>query len=249
MFNLDKAIRIAKYSEIIYKGYSDMCDILLGEEWQYFERQDTQAMGVIDRDNKDVYVIFRGTSSLEDLITDAKCTKVDTDFGGVHKGVFEAYQAVAKDTEGFVLKIIREHKDYKIWAGGHSLGAMSILLADRIVRHAGIGYISGVYTFGGMRIFDREGGDAYNQLLGDITYSVVYVSDHVPNFPYGYCRVGQRVYINTKNKIDDTGKEWNKEYFARIFDTLKNSLSFNAFKKPHSIENYCKKLIQGKKNE
>ncbi|MBU0647542.1 lipase family protein [Patescibacteria group bacterium] len=249
MFDIKKAIKIAQYSDIIYKEYGGDMEDALAElnihEYKYVARKDTQALIVVDKTKKELYIIFRGTSSLHDWITNANCKKIDTIHGGVHKGAYEAYEAVSGDIEKLIVEIIANHPDWKIWTGGHSLGAISILCAYNIWQHISKN-IAGVYIFGGMRIFDRKGSNEYNNSLGDKTYNVVYLSDHVPNFPYGYCRVGQRVYINAKGNIDVTEKEWKKEYFIRVFDTLRNAISFNAFRKPHGIENYLEKLMQGK---
>ncbi len=254
MFNIEKAIRIAKYSKMIYKGYSDMHDALFGIEWQYFEREDTQAMIVVDRDNKELYVIFRGTSSFEDWITDAKCKRIETVFGGVHKGVFEAYQAVMADIEGFVAKIFAENKGYAIWIGGHSLGGgLATWCANRISVTVGTKAIAGVYTFGSMKVFDKDGYWKYNHALGPQTYRIVHGCDMIPYHPYGwqgFGHVDDLVYIDTKDNIlvdEDGSKEGLKRMrWDKFCEGVKNACKFRLFREGHEMGRYIEALEQGK---
>ena len=257
MFNLEKAIRIAKYSEIIYKGYSDMCDIIGipdGGNWQYFDRKarDTQAMIVIDQKQKDMYIIFRGTTSPQDWLTDASCEKIDTVFGGVHKGIFEAYHTVLMDIEGVVSKLFSADNNYNVWTGGHSMGGgLATWCANRMSVIVGVKAIAGVYTFGSMKIFDGDGAEKYNRILGAQTYRIVHGCDMVTYLPTGkYHHVEDLVYIDTKDNIL-VDEEGSKEGLKRMMwdkfrEGIKNACTFQLFRKGHEMRRYVSSLEQGK---
>lgn len=84
----------------------------------WYDHKETQAFLALDSFR--LYLIFRGTKSLGDWITDGKYVKVDFPGGGrAHAGFTEAYlwvkEVIQRDLENFpeVPKVV----------GGHSLGA------------------------------------------------------------------------------------------------------------------------------
>lgn len=254
MFNQVKAIRIARLSEIIYKPYSDMIDALVGVEWYYFERKDTQAMIVVSRDAKELDIIFRGTSSLKDFATDANCKKIDTIFGGVHKGIYEAYGAVSKDIEDFVAGIFMGDDSYQIWIGGHSLGGgEATWCANKLSELVGVGAIAGVYTFGSMKVLDKDGCRKYNQILGAVTWRIVHGCDMVPYLPagwQGFGPVNDLVYIDTKDNIlideEDSTAGLKRMRWDKICEGAKNALKLRLFREGHDIGRYRYALEVGK---
>ena len=251
MFNLDKAVKIAKYSEIIYRGYSYAKDALFGIEWEFFERDDTQAMIVVDQAEKELYIVFRGTSSFKDWITNAQCKIVYSRIGGMHGGVYAAYQAVRDDIEKFVVKVFNDHKDYKIWICGHSLGgALATWCAYVMSLVVGIEAIAGVYTFGSMKVFDKDSCMEYNRILEEQTYRIVHGCDMVTYLPTGkYQHVEDLVYIDTKDNIL-VDEEGSKEGLKRMLwdkfrEGTKNACTFQLFRKGHEMKRYVSSLEHG----
>lgn len=80
-------------------------------------------------DDEMVHVIFRGTSSGKDVLTDLKAWKVKGEFSrGVHAGFLKAFQSVWGDLLVYVAKF------NKVVVTGHSLaGALSQLFASHTI--------------------------------------------------------------------------------------------------------------------
>lgn len=250
MFDIKIAIKIAKYSEIIYKGFSDMQDLLVGKDWQYFERKDTQAMIVHDGINKEIFIIYRGTTSLADWKTDAQTKKKYTQWGGISEGVLWAESATQNDIVRSLKFIYNDL--YKVYIGGHSLGGGLALRAALRVRDELKIPVAGVYTFGCPQIFDRDGRAEYNRLLGDCTYRLVHGLDMITFLPWQLhdTHVGVLSYIDKHNNIwaDELGHEEGRKRKRQeqFMDGCQNACTFGLFRVGHSMERYFEALGKGR---
>lgn len=140
-------------------------------------------------------VAFRGTSSVRDFLTDAKCRMVQGECGRVHRGFLSCLAAVSD----LVFSQLRGNTK-PILITGHSLGgALAMLFAewlDRTVR-TGIPF-EAVYTFGQPRVGNGAFANHYDHILGDRTFRFVFEEDlvaRVPGVLMGYRHTGQEVFI------------------------------------------------------
>jgi predicted lipase len=67
---------------------------------------------------QDVLVAFRGTADLHNWWTDLKCDFIHVREGRVHRGFYEAVQAVEQD----LVSRVGSPQETRLWVTGHSLG-------------------------------------------------------------------------------------------------------------------------------
>ena len=202
---LENAMTLADFSHLAYFGPAYVQKQL--KKWGYDAfrwaenaKTDTQAF-VAGKDNH-LVACFRGTSSKTDALVDTNFFKTDA-FGGrgrVHRGFNNALDSVwgqmkaAADALG---------PDKKLFVCGHSLGAALAQLAAH--RFALEGYpVAGVYVYGSPRVGNREFTDAYNELLGDITFLHINNKDIVTQIPpriLGFRHLGSGARIFDKGHV------------------------------------------------
>ncbi|KAL3909374.1 MAG: hypothetical protein SGARI_002627, partial [Bacillariaceae sp.] len=76
----------------------------------------------IDHENKSIVLGIRGTLSLSGAIVDMQGMATDFCSGKAHQGISEMAKNVWKESGDKILKLMDEHKDYKLVVTGHSLG-------------------------------------------------------------------------------------------------------------------------------
>lgn len=134
-----------------------------------------------DQTNDVLVVAFRGTdiAQLADVWTDLDYEKIETELGEVHKGFYEASQALMRSVVAAIEH--REHPKH-IWLTGHSLGGAIATLTMRQLEMQGH-RVSGLVTFGQPRVGDREFTKAMNQRLGTRMLRIINEDDVVASLP------------------------------------------------------------------
>jgi len=128
-------------------------DLLNAELIETFDSNGTQA--ILISTNKFIALAFRGTesTSIKDIKSDVKATKVTCDSGGmVHSGFKQAYEEIAIDVQARLNQ--EDLKDKPLFITGHSLGGALATIASKKISH--IGGISACYTFGSPRVGDAD---------------------------------------------------------------------------------------------
>ena len=129
------ALRCAKLSQLAYKSYSVVLQELskygLQAEMEIRDRN-TDTEGFIASDSSSIIVVFRGSSTEMDIITDMKFKPVPIgpDLPLAHEGFVAAVNAVYTSTE----EKLKPHLGQKqLFITGHSLGAaLASLLSYRL---------------------------------------------------------------------------------------------------------------------
>ena len=137
-FNKTEALRYAKLSQLAYQPYSKVIQELpkynLVAEMQIYD-QSTDTNGFIASDDVSVVVVFRGTASWKNILTDLWFVKsrIDPDDKVcAHKGFVTAMNTVYKSIEAKLMPYLGKKK---LFVTGHSLGgALATLLTYRISR-------------------------------------------------------------------------------------------------------------------
>jgi predicted lipase len=132
--------------------------------------------------SKEAYLIFRGTVTKQEFFKDAKIRMVPYQMGKgkVAVGFIEVYTA-CRDS---ILKMLKSvDADYKLYIGGHSLGAALSVLALPDVITATQFKKPILYNFGCPRVGDNDFVKAYNALPFHKTYRVVNSCDLVTQIP------------------------------------------------------------------
>lgn len=134
-----------------------------------------------DQTNDILVVAFRGTdiAQLADVWTDLDYEKIETELGEVHKGFYEASQALMRSV---VAAIEHRERPRHIWLTGHSLGGAIATLTMRQLEMQGH-RVSGLVTFGQPRVGDRNFTIAMNRRLGNRMLRVINEDDVVASLP------------------------------------------------------------------
>jgi hypothetical protein len=129
-------------------------------------------------------VVFRGTHSLEGVLTDSKfliqSALTDGLPGGVHQGFGVAYRSVAS-VLGDVL-VSKERKSLPTFFVGHSLGGALATLASLDMNKRGVN-VSGVVTLGEPRVGNSTFAAESEKILVGKKKRFVNANDVVPHLP------------------------------------------------------------------
>jgi triacylglycerol lipase len=151
---------------------------------------DTQAYVVADE--RATILVFRGTSSRRDLLTDLMVRKEAVRGGRVHRGFLAAWDSVRHQVICALLEA--DVVGRPLFITGHSLGGALAELAESTLC------ASAVYTFGQPRV-----GNASFAAAGHFhCYRIVHEEDPVPRVPlwsWGYRHGGHEVFLDSFGHI------------------------------------------------
>jgi triacylglycerol lipase len=120
-------------------------------ECSTFDLRDTQAFIA---GNDDLLILaFRGTTDLNDWLTDAGSLLVGGLGGRVHDGFYTALSYVWRDIWDFIRN---SRRGRPLWVTGHSLGGALATLMVAKLRLEKDEPVNGLYTFGSPRAGDRD---------------------------------------------------------------------------------------------
>jgi hypothetical protein len=151
----------------------------------YNAGDDTQGyVGYLPSD-KSIYVVYRGSESVRNWISNLNAFKTPyTSWSEcncqVHKGFYEAEQKVIAEVISEVQSLQKTHSGYTVKVTGHSLGAALAQLTSMDLVKAGIS--TSVYNFGQPRTGDANYATFANSKV--TTFRVVHDRDEVPHLPF-----------------------------------------------------------------
>jgi predicted lipase len=161
-----------------------ICVNLLGTKPECFtsflnEYQDTQAMVLNTED--EIYLVFPGTDSETDILTDVNFELVGYGAGHVHK----AFLDVASTTYSKIIEAVKERlafkPDAKVLITGHSLGGALAMLYASMLRKDDV-EVTQLITFGQPRVGNGKFAEEFSRL--EIPYiRFVNETDAVPDVP------------------------------------------------------------------
>lgn len=225
----------------------DSCDVL--------NENDTQVFVAASADV--IVVAFRGTSDINNWITDLSIHLTGGPLGRVHEGFLAALNVVWLELLQAILDA--QHsvtpangggngagESPSLWFTGHSLGgALATLAVAKMVERAQA--VDGLYTCGCPRCGDATFASNFNAGF-DRAYRFIYNQDIVtrlpPRIPFGYRHVGTVEYIDAHCQI--TGELAGWAAFLRTVEVTMAELQqkdLNAIE-DHEISNYLKCLGQ-----
>lgn len=152
-----------------------------------------------------IYVVFRGSSSIENWLTDLDVVKVPyisypQCHCEVHLGFYTAEQTVIVSIIAEVWRLKLRFPRYAVQVTGHSLGGALAQLSAMDMKRAGI--TSTVYSFGQPRVGDKE----YAAFAGTKvqTWRITHDRDGIPHLPprrFGFWHVCQEVFEQANGKL------------------------------------------------
>lgn len=182
-------------------------------------QSDTQLFLVRDPWTNDIAVVFRGTESIPDWLTDAQfANAVDWQFedgtvvpDAVHRGFYCAYASIRAELVATLNGAIAEVDDpasTRVYFTGHSLGgALTTLaaldLSNWLVNTKGFRRDNVImYSIAAPKPFKTNLLNYFRQRVPN-AYGVMERTDPVPYVPAGYERVDQMAVLNSR--IDNSG--------------------------------------------
>ncbi|KAJ7762883.1 Alpha/Beta hydrolase protein [Mycena olivaceomarginata] len=181
----DDFVLYTKYSSAAYQPF---CARPVGRVLvRAFEIGHTQGFIARDPARLEIVVVFRGTFSLKDAITDAKFLLVPFESPGivelvhVHRGFLGAYQNVSDQVVGIVAKELKEYPTFRIVVTGHSLGGAIASLAAPSIKAALPDAVVKLYTFGQPRAGNAKFARYVERMVGmENIHRAVHTLDGVP---------------------------------------------------------------------
>jgi len=220
LFNLNEANKNAWLSAAAYCGASAVkTHTFKGPTtgfvvtYTFDDRLDTQGfVGYLPSDAS-IYVAFRGSSNIQNWITNLEVTK--TKYNGyccgkaceVHKGFYSAEQSVFPGILAEVKRLKSLHSTYSVKCTGHSLGAALAQLTAMDLKANGIA-VSTLYNFGQPRVGDANYAACASTYIP--TERVTHLKDTVPHIPYeswGYVHECREAYESTTTATNPVVKD------------------------------------------
>lgn len=204
---------------------------------------DTQAL-VEKQPDGSYAIIFPGTASLRDMLTDARVKKTEWHAGNVHEGFHAAYDSVREKIEALL------PADARLVIAGHSLGGALASLAAHDLGLESFYKVEQVITFGSPRVGNGLFARSYDDRLSSRTFRLVNDGDPVPHLPWvcgSYHHVRQQVYLSDRGtiRVDQPTLTALSEVDQTILALIKKphllAAAFDLFA-PHHITSYLTKL-------
>jgi triacylglycerol lipase len=187
----DKALAV-ECASLVDQAYQQYAHFLQGASWSLQGAYDTIAVlnarpegllarlepfGFVARDqaSKAVFVVFRGTQSPEDWMSDLTFPQVAHPWGRVEAGFWFLYAQCSADVRNAVKSAGGSGKPI---VTGHSLGAALALLAAADLADTG----AAMYSFAGPRVGDPAFANAFNRQVGQ-AWRVTNTEDVVTTVP------------------------------------------------------------------
>ena len=254
------ALALAHAARLAYANKGDVADQI--EAWGFprsgfvfFESPnsdqllDTQAF--LTANDETVVLSFRGTQpdTVQDWLTDLNAVFRQFKVGLVHKGFYDALNAIWPDV--LAALIPARAAGQSLWITGHSLGAALACLATARLVFEERQPVSGLHTFGQPRTGNPEYARAFDQAMGDKTYRFVNDQDIVTRVPPRellYQHVGRLMFFDGKGRLQNDDHFWN-----RFLMTVE--VDFESVIKPgetigdHSIDRYIANLKKNLKRK
>lgn len=165
-----------------------------------------ELFGFIAESDSQIVIVFRGTSTTSDWISDAIARQTDYPYakegGLVHQGFLDIYQSARKQIVTAMSKLSPQKQ---LYLTGHSLGgSLATLCAADLATNTKFRDPS-VYTFGSPRVGNTTFAGQFNRKTGP-HYRVYNRNDMVPSLPplvYKSPRTGDLYhYIHVKKAVE-----------------------------------------------
>ncbi|KAG7445057.1 alpha/beta-hydrolase [Guyanagaster necrorhizus] len=152
------------------------------------ETTDTQAFLARDDTKGEIVIVFRGSSTVQDLATDGDITLVDLNIQGVnapvgtqvHHGFHTAWNSIVGDVIITIQSELASHPNYTLATSGHSLGGALSSLGGITLQQNFPDVPLKMYTFGQPRTGNPSYAYFVDSKLGSNIFRGVHGSDGVP---------------------------------------------------------------------
>ncbi|MEY3786555.1 MAG: hypothetical protein RLZ75_762 [Pseudomonadota bacterium] len=204
---------------------------------------DTDSQLFIGHNGTAIVIAFRGTTTIQDWMIDAKIGFTNTPHGKVHRGFNTALDSVWPT----LMDTLKQKQIYaqSLWITGHSLGgALATLCAARLSldEHKPI---NGLYTFGQPRVGDRQYSREIDNELKHRYFRFVNNNDIVTRLPTrlgSYNHAGSVLFFDSAGKLHDDISYW-YTFLESIKGSFEDKLDLiPAFAENHLMTRYLENI-------
>ncbi len=153
-----------------------------------FSKKDGTPIGIVKKKENKLFICFRGTTTYEEAINDlnikpASITSQNEDPIHVHKGFHDLYKDCEESMNNAITELSKNSDIKEMIFTGHSAGAALSQVASLNHKLQNSGTDVKNITFGGPRVFFKNGAQKYNKHLGSNTLLVQQKRDPVVHLP------------------------------------------------------------------
>ncbi|KAI8333677.1 catalysis At the Interface: the anatomy of A conformational change in A triglyceride lipase [Chlamydoabsidia padenii] len=231
----EQVSNIYLYMNLSFNAYCG--SVVLGGQWSCPYCQSTVADDDVNgyiltsASLKTIFVVFRGSLSVQNLVNDLYLLKTNYPPGGtnaqVASGSYKSYQAVQHLVLNAMDKLLSQYPNYKIRLTGHSLGGVLAVLAslDLYQHFPQVTPLNTeIYTYGEFRIGNKQFA-MYVLSTGIPNFRVVHGADRVPHTPsktLGFIHSGLEYWIrdNETKLIEICPAEFESDECSNSLDSL-----------------------------
>jgi predicted lipase len=197
------------------------------------DKTDTQVGIIKDDINKNLVIVFRGTESFKDCLTDINFYEKKYKNFRVHAGFYNQVKSVKNE----IIKLINPYINlYNIYLTGHSLGSANATLLTYLLSEKYPDKPLKLITFGGPRVGNYQWKQSFDNKTNIDHYRITNKRDIVTVIPtINYYHVGTHIYLDETNLYCVQDNTYYSLYCRSIFH------SFNV--NDHKILNYANNLI------
>ena len=177
---------IRQCAELAREAYTNKIKLI--EETYFIENKKTDAQCFVCIKNKNIYIVFRGTSSKSDVLSDIKLWRTKCDYLEdtlIHSGFLEQYNSIRSNLINKLNEVIKDNTKNIIFTG-HSLGASLSTIAslDFKLNHQtrSKDVIIDCITFASPRVGNKKFSKLFNLNITNST-RIVYHRDPVTFLP------------------------------------------------------------------
>lgn len=213
-FNLQNAHSLALAAQLAYQDKPKIKERVQKEwDFEHFYFMDANGtQGFIMSNDQIIVVSFRGTSDIEDWLTNLDFDLIEGPLDGkVHEGFYTALSSVWRQVERTIAKF-RDNKAKSLWFTGHSMGAALATLSVARFRENDRP-VDGLYTFGQPRTGDRTFARMFNFDFKPFAFRFVNNNDIVTRIPprsRKYSHIGTFKYFTESGDLVDDIGWWNR---------------------------------------
>jgi triacylglycerol lipase len=146
------------------------------------QREKGLPLGFIARAGDEVFVVFRGTMTMGEVLRDLKVRLVPYPYGKagwVHEGFIATYDLVRK----VLIDSLAVLPGKSLYVSGHSLGAAIATLAILDIVSSTPFRTPFLYTFGSPRVGDRAFAAEHNRTMGSRSFRIANTADLIVSMP------------------------------------------------------------------
>ncbi|KAI1840448.1 hypothetical protein JX266_013332 [Neoarthrinium moseri] len=181
-----------RYAAFASASYSSDCDDppfgSVAEKYINDVATSTQATLFRDDAAQEYVVSFRGTSDVQDFVTDLDQKLVSCVAPGLQclgctcaQGYLRQYNAVAAEVKSAIDSGIGKHPGYSLVITGHSMGGALASLGAASLHGQGLSLVT--YTYGQPRTGDQTYADFIDAMFNGTMYRLTHKNDGVPQIP------------------------------------------------------------------